>query len=82
MKAGLNSGGIVKILQSPCELAIGEDSLSTCTAAWFVYPFSAAEANLPVINKSVPPCMAGVKTYLIPAHAAMISYISKGIPNL
>ena len=60
MKVRLNNDGIVKILQSSGELVMGEDLVSTCTAAWFVYPFSAAEANAPVINKSEHPIWSGL----------------------
>ena len=37
------------------ERVVSADSVATCSATWFCYPYSAASANSPIINKSVHP---------------------------
>ena len=42
------------------ERTVSEDSVATCSATWFCYPYSAASANSPIINKSVHPIWNGL----------------------
>ncbi len=67
IKVRLNSDGTVKILQNRGELVIQKDSVSTSTAVWFVYPFSAAKSLAPEVGKSPHPIWDGLycKSYTI-----------------
>ena len=52
--------GEVCILQSSGERVVSEDSVTTCSASWFVYPYEAATANSPIISKSSHPIWSGL----------------------
>lgn len=47
--------GEVCFLRDSGERVVSADSVATCSATWFCYPYSAASANSPIINKSVHP---------------------------
>lgn len=52
--------GEVCILQSSGERVVSEDSVATCSATWFVYPYEAAQSNSPIISKSSHPIWSGL----------------------
>ena len=52
--------GEVCYLQDSGERVISNDSVATCSATWFVYPYSSAFAHAPVVNKSVHPIWNGL----------------------
>lgn len=54
MKVRLQNGEVC-FLRDSGERTVSEDSVATCSATWFCYPYSAASANSPIINKSVHP---------------------------
>ena len=54
MKVRLQNGEVC-FLRDSGERIVSEDSVATCSATWFCYPYSAASANSPIINKSVHP---------------------------
>lgn len=54
MKVRLHNGEVC-FLQSSGERVVSVDSVTTCSASWFVYPYSAALANSPIVNKSAHP---------------------------
>ncbi len=54
MKVRLQNG-TAKVLQDSGELVESNDAVSTCTATWFVYPFSNAYAQAPTVGSSCHP---------------------------
>ena len=59
MKVRLQNGEVC-FLRDSGERVVSEDSVATCSATWFCYPYSAASANSPIINKSVHPIWNGL----------------------
>ena len=59
MKVRLQNGEVC-FLRDSGERTVSEDSVATCSATWFCYPYSAASANSPIINKSVHPIWNGL----------------------
>ncbi len=59
MKARLKNGEVC-FLQDSGERVVSEDSVATCSATWFVYPFSAATFYAPNVNKSIHPIWTGL----------------------
>lgn len=47
--------GEVCFLQSSGERVFSKDSVSTCSASWFVYPYESGLSHTPVVNKSSHP---------------------------
>ena len=60
------------ILQSSGERIVSDDSVATCSAVWFVYPYEAAVRRAPVIGKSPHPVWADLycSSYTIKRHGA------------
>ena len=54
MRVRLQNGEVC-FLRDSGERVVSADSVATCSATWFCYPYSAASANSPIINKSVHP---------------------------
>lgn len=52
--------GEVCFLRDSGERVVSADSVATCSASWFCYPYSAATAHCPIVNKSVHPIWAGL----------------------
>lgn len=52
--------GEVCILQNSGERVVSEDSVTSCSATWFVWPYEVANLHSPVINKSAHPVWAGL----------------------
>lgn len=59
MKVRLQNGEVC-FLRDSGKRTVSEDSVATCSATWFCYPYSAASANSPIINKSVHPIWNGL----------------------
>ena len=59
MKVRLQNGEVC-FLRDSGERTVSEDSVATCSATWFCYPYSAASTNSPIINKSVHPIWNGL----------------------
>ena len=47
--------GEVCFLRDSGERVVSADSVATCSATWFCYPYSAALAHCPIVNKSPHP---------------------------
>ena len=47
--------GEVCYLQDSGERTVSNDSVATCSATWFVYPYSSAIHYAPIVNKSIHP---------------------------
>ena len=52
--------GEVCYLQDSGERTVSNDSVATCSATWFVYPYSSAFGYAPVVNKSAHPIWNGL----------------------
>lgn len=52
--------GEVCFLQSSGERVFSKDSVSTCSASWFVYPYESGLSHTPVVNKSSHPIWNGL----------------------
>ena len=59
MRVRLQNGEVC-FLRDSGERVVSADSVATCSATWFCYPYSAASANSPIINKSVHPIWNGL----------------------
>lgn len=59
MKVRLQNGEVC-FLRDSGERVVSEDSVATCSATWFVYPFSSANAYAPIVGKSVHPIWSGL----------------------
>ncbi len=59
MKVRLKNGEVC-FLQDSGERVVSEDSVATCSATWFVYPFSSASFYAPTVNKSIHPIWSGL----------------------
>ena len=54
MRVRLQNGEVC-FLRDSGERVVSADSVATCSAAWFCYPYSAALAHCPIVNKSPHP---------------------------
>lgn len=52
--------GEVYFLRDSGERIVSADSVATCSATWFCYPYSAALAHCPIVNKSPHPIWNGL----------------------
>lgn len=59
MKVRLQDGEVC-LLQDAGERVISSNSVATCSATWFVYPFSAATSYAPIVNVSAHPIWTGL----------------------
>ena len=54
MRVRLQNGEVC-FLRDSGERIVSADSVATCSATWFCYPYSAALAHCPIVNKSPHP---------------------------
>lgn len=54
MRVRLQNGEVC-FLRDSGERVVSADSVATCSAIWFCYPYSAALAHCPIVNKSPHP---------------------------
>lgn len=54
MRVRLQNGEVC-FLRDSGERVVSADSVATCSATWFCYPYSAALAHCPIVNKSPHP---------------------------
>lgn len=54
MRVRLQNGEVC-FLRDSGERVVSADSVTTCSATWFCYPYSAALAHCPIVNKSPHP---------------------------
>lgn len=59
MKVRLQDGEVC-LLQDAGERVISSNSVATCSATWFVYPFLAATSYAPIVNVSAHPIWIGL----------------------
>lgn len=59
MKVRLQDGEVC-FLKDSGERIVSADSVTTCSATWFVYPFEVATSYAPIVNKSVHPIWSGL----------------------
>lgn len=59
MRVRLKNGEVC-FLRDSGERIVSADSVATCSAIWFCYPYSAAVSHCPIVNKSVHPIWAGL----------------------
>ena len=59
MKVRLQDGKVC-ILQNAGERVVSADSVATCSATWFAYPYESAREYAPTINKSQHPIWTGL----------------------
>lgn len=59
MKVRLKDGEIC-LLKDSGERVVSDDAVATCSATFFVYPYSIATANAPVVSKSEHPIWTGL----------------------
>lgn len=60
MKIRSKNGGTICYLQDSGERTVSKDSVATCSATWFVFPYASAQSHAPTISKSAHPIWSGL----------------------